>query len=287
MRCHSLGIGAGVRQLDMASVKVYDSASWTWPQAVVLYLVAMFFAERIQDLPDLLLKLTTARIPHRDRPRIKFDIYDKGYLFFNKCYTPIYLYHSIRFLWYCPNVLWSAETIAPLANVVIPFCAFFVIQDGFYTVFHWLLHKPALYPYIHKHHHRLRSCYKGLDDGQNTHPIEHFVGEYLFLWTWFLYTRLFPVHVFGVLLYMTASGLFSTMNHTRLDVTLPFGLYSVANHDTHHRLLNCNYSQYLSFWDSLLFDAFIPYDKSFKEGSRVFDPEGKVISPKGVSAKQE
>jgi len=131
---------------------------------------------------------------------------DKGYLFFNKCYTPIYLYHSIRFLWYCPNVLWSAETIAPLANVVIPFCAFFVIQDGFYTVFHWLLHKPALYPYIHKHHHRLRSCYKGLDDGQNTHPIEHFVGEYLFLWTWFLYTRLFPVHVFGVLLYMTASG---------------------------------------------------------------------------------
>ena len=50
-----LGIGAGVRHLDMASVKVYDSSSWTWPQAVVLYLVAMFFAERIQDLPDLLL----------------------------------------------------------------------------------------------------------------------------------------------------------------------------------------------------------------------------------------
>ena len=57
-----------------------------------------------------------------------------------------------RFLWYCPNVIWSAETIAPLTNIVIPFCAFFVIQDGFYTVFHWLLHKPALYPYIHKHH---------------------------------------------------------------------------------------------------------------------------------------
>jgi len=259
---------------------LYDCSQWTWPQTVVLFGVGLMLGESIQGLPDFLLKVMSARIPHRDRPRIKFDVYDKGYLLFNKCFTPIYLYHSIRFLWYCEKVVWSLEGIAPLSNVLIPFFAFFAIYDGFYTILHWGLHRPAIYPYIHKHHHRLRSCYKGLDDGQNTHPIEHFLGEYLFLLTWFLYTRLFPVHVLGVLLFMTASGAFSTMNHTRLDFKLPMGLYSVANHDTHHRLLNCNYAQYLAFWDWLLFNAYIPYEDSFKTGSRIFDLQGNPINKK-------
>lgn len=110
-------------------------------------------------------------------------------------------------------------------------------------------HRHSVYKYIHKHHHRQHAPSRGNLDAVNVHPFEFVVGEYDHLLALFLVTRLQEVHVATVLTFIVAGGILASLNHTRFDLRVPPGVYSVRVHDVHHRIPKANFGQYIMLWD--------------------------------------
>jgi sterol desaturase/sphingolipid hydroxylase (fatty acid hydroxylase superfamily) len=92
-------------------------------------------------------------------------------------------------------------------------------------------------------------------DAINVHPFEFVVGEYLHLLTIYLV----PCHVCTAVFFVLAGGVFASLNHTRFDIDLPGGIYSVKNHDVHHRDVQKNFGQYIMLWDHAL-GSYLSYD---------------------------
>ena len=116
-----------------------------------------------------------------------------------------------------------------------------------------------MYKLVHKHHHRQHAPSRGNTDAINVHPFEFVVGEYIHLLAVYLVgTALGRLHVAAVLAFIVAGGVCASLNHTRLDVALPWRLYEVRAHDVHHRLPKANFGQYTMAWDRLL-GTYRPY----------------------------
>ena len=60
-----------------------------------------------------------------------------------------------------------------------------------------------------------------------------------------------PCHIVTVLVFVIIGGFFASLNHTRFDFQVPFGLYDVKWHDHHHVIPNTNFSQYTMLWDKV------------------------------------
>lgn len=151
-----------------------------------------------------------------------------------------------------PGVVWLPEQ-ATWSNTLAAVPVLFVLYDLFYSLFHRALHTRALYSLVHKHHHRQQALSRGATDALNVHPFEFLCGEYNHLVAlWLAQWLLGSVHVAGALCFLVAGGVAASLNHTRLDVRLPLGVYSVRAHDVHHRMPRCNYGQYTQVWDRLL-----------------------------------
>merc|ERR1711871_528761 len=135
--------------------------------------------------------------------------------------------------------------------------------DLIYVPFHRLLHVPALYPDIHKHHHRQAVPFRGTFDGINTHPLEFAFGEFLHVWALqvagnFSTTVLgAKLPYFGVLAFLITGGLMASLNHTRFGIRIPF-VYDVRTHDVHHRKPRSNYCQFVPWFD-MLYGSFEEY----------------------------
>jgi nucleoside-diphosphate-sugar epimerase/sterol desaturase/sphingolipid hydroxylase (fatty acid hydroxylase superfamily) len=177
---------------------------------------------------------------------------DWVYIWTNKIGTGVFNYHLFQYCWHSSRVYWRIEEMT-IFNTVIAFFLLFVIYDLFYAQFHRLLHAPQIYGYVHKHHHKQRAPQYGNDDAINTHPIEFWVGAYLHLFAiWAI-----PVHIVPVLAFLILITLFSALNHTRFVFMLGKGyLYDNREHDTHHRLLTCNYAAYTQLWD-VIFGTYV------------------------------
>ena len=130
----------------------------------------------------------------------------------------------------------------------------FVSYDFVYNLFHRFLHLRSVYSLVHKHHHRQMAPTRGNVDAINVHPFEFVCGEYLHL----VCAYLIPCHVLTVLAFVVCGGVLASLNHTRYNVRLPFGVYRVEWHDVHHRLPQSNYSQYTVLWD-LIFKSYVPF----------------------------
>jgi sterol desaturase/sphingolipid hydroxylase (fatty acid hydroxylase superfamily) len=164
-----------------------------------------------------------------------------------------------------------AKQLAFFAAVWMP--ASILVYDFTYTIFHRVLHYNWLYPYIHKHHHLQYCPYRGNVDAINVHPFEYLVGEFNHLFTQAFVSiacqRALGVkpHNLFVLLYIVIAGILSTVNHTRIDLRIPF-VYSTWWHDLHHRFPPCNYGQYTMFWD-YVFDWYLPETTQSRCGANV------------------
>jgi sterol desaturase/sphingolipid hydroxylase (fatty acid hydroxylase superfamily) len=182
----------------------------------------------------------------------KLESIDNTYIFINKCLTVIFTYHVIWLCYITPSIKWKIEEIT-LANTIGSLICFYIFYDFFYMWFHRILHIRALYPWIHKHHHRQKAPSRGNTDAINVHPFEFLVGEYLHLLTIYI----IPCHIITVACFIMFGGIFASLNHTRFDIQIP-GVYSVNVHDVHHRLPESNYAQYIMLWD-YLFGSYRPY----------------------------
>ena len=129
---------------------------------------------------------------------------------------------------------------------------------------------PRVYKWVHKHHHRQHAPTRGNTDAVNVHPFEFVVGEYCHLLAVYCLCALTgECHVAAVLVFIVLGGMLASLNHTRLDVRVPWGVYEVRSHDVHHRLPTSNYGQYTQVWDRLL-GTFRPYSDA---------PQGPSGSP--------
>ena len=185
---------------------------------------------------------------------------DYAFVTINKIVTVAYVVYAATSIRRASWVEWSASSEWPVW-IHVPACIATVLltlgcYDLIYVPFHRLLHVPALYPYIHKHHHRQAVPFRGTFDGINTHPLEFAFGEFLHVWALqvagnFSTTVLgAKLPYFGVLAFLITGGLMASLNHTRFGISIPF-VYDVRTHDVHHRKPRSNYCQFVPWFDML------------------------------------
>merc|ERR1712086_1203687 len=144
-----------------------------------------------------------------------------------------------------PRVSWSLHELT-VWNTLVSTLLQFTLYDFFYHGFHRTLHLGSIYPYIHKHHHKQKAPTRGVMDGINVHPFEMAVGIYLHLFV----VAVIPCHIVGAQLFFGMASLMAGFNHTRWGIYVP-KFYDVRDHDMHHVYPNCNYAQYVMWWDKL------------------------------------
>jgi sterol desaturase/sphingolipid hydroxylase (fatty acid hydroxylase superfamily) len=222
----------------------WDVATWDWWFFLVWELTNVAALELValaaQNLVGpLLLPDPSPPLPKRGVMH-EFGWKDYRCIIFNKLFLPIFVYHTFRWVWLSPKIKWQLSMAElSLLNTVGALVFFVVGYDFMYSLFHRLLHQRTIYRWIHKHHHQQHACVNGLDDAINDHPVEYITGEYMHLLVMALVP--FDAHIVAILAFAGVAATLPALNHTRLDVRLPFGIYAVTNHDQHHVYPNCNY----------------------------------------------
>lgn len=239
----------------MLDLSILDVKTWNVATLLIFSAAIMGGLEILSHIIPLVCSSAGSKlIPVKGKHLDELSQLDKTYIWINKCFTVLFVYHL---LWLTPqfsSITWEMSKIS-LLNTVGSMASFYVFYDFFYMNFHRILHIRGLYSYIHKHHHRQKAPSRGNLDAINVHPFEFVVGEYLHLVTIYF----IPCHIVTVVAFILLGGILASLNHTRFDVSIP-GLYSVKWHDVHHRLPESNYGQYTMFWDHV-FGSYRDYAK--------------------------
>ena len=231
----------------------------TWPVwAVAGFCTAVALGLEVLSHLVPLLFGSAGRIEERGKSLEKLEGVDNAFITVNKGLTMLFVYHLIQVTYHSKTIRWSPDELT-LGNSLGSLVAFYIFYDLLYMSFHWLLHVPALYKYVHKHHHRQKNPSRGNLDAINVHPFEFVVGEYIHLLTIYV----IPCHIYAVVFFILAGGILASLNHTRFDVNIPY-VYSVKAHDVHHHLPRSNYGQYTMFWDRL-FGTYRAYSEAKDE----------------------
>ena len=270
------------RLLGLAAFNVTDNSHWR-PRHYVIWVVLI--AAAMELLQRLVLawghnvagyNAPERRIKPGGKPLSQLAFVDVLFISISKLLTAVFTYHAIRYAWTQETIVWGPLT---LANSALALPALYITYDLFYTFFHRALHIPAIYPYIHKHHHRQIVPTRGNLDAINVHPFEFVCGEYNHLLAVHLVgtglkyaaaaaaatsgalplrlaavlglatPALAGVHVGAMAVFFVLGGVLASLNHTRFDITWGGGLFCVAYHDVHHTLYRFNYGQYIMLWD--------------------------------------
>lgn len=187
---------------------------------------------------------------------VELDVQSLVFLTINAVHEWIFVQRLCHYIWYSPDVSLKLEDIG-LLNTVGALWVMFVVLDICYAPCHHVLHMPALYPLIHKHHHRQHYPTRGYLDAGNEHPIEHVIGV---MCTWasvLAAVHLANAHAVIIFLFFNIHAALAMLNHSPYDVEfdiIPFGIlqYSVANHEMHHRKFTVNYAQYSMWYDHFM-----------------------------------
>jgi sterol desaturase/sphingolipid hydroxylase (fatty acid hydroxylase superfamily) len=172
--------------------------------------------------------------------------------------TPIYLLQFAQYVLLSDYVDWS---LVPPLSVLAQIFGIFAVFDFFYVPGHRLMHVPAVYPWIHKFHHRQFVPFRGAWDGMLVTPAEYLFGTYLHLFSFRVLELIVSrvgarlsiaaqVHVVVLPIFLVTSMVCACVNHTRYDVYVP-GFFHVSDHAVHHAHPPSNYGQFTMWWDKL------------------------------------
>jgi hypothetical protein len=182
---------------------------------------------------------------------------DIAFIAFNRLITVPFLYLVVRYAESSPRVPVAPHAIT-VWNTVAVLPALFLLYDLVYTLMHRVMHIRALYPLVHKHHHRQHSPSRGNTDAGacsgctgslatapppsppphahthhkqslilalsfcapvNVHPLEFVLGEVLHLGcVWALNLVGVDVHAVTIVAFILVGGVLASLNHTRADV---------------------------------------------------------------------
>ena len=142
----------------------------------------------------------------------------------------------------------------PLWYLALSYGAVLVLQDGWFYATHRLLHRPALFPWFHRGHHRSRPPTPWTSFAFD--PLEALL-QALFLVAVVL---VLPLHFITLMAVLTTMTVWAIVNHLGPD-HLPLGfphhwlgrwLIGPAHHSLHHRRHGVHFGLYFTFWDRLL-----------------------------------
>ena len=196
-------------------------------------------------------------LPSRTGPKPTFQhsisFLDVAYLVINSMIEYVFALQIGHLLWNAPFIARAPGSIS-LRNFPLAFWLLLVVDDMLYAPLHRLMHHPAVYRWVHKHHHRNTFPARGYIDAANEHPVEqlaaltlHWIAAHIVAFTSGLHVAAVGAH-FGI------KALGACFNHTGYDLQISFlGIdYSVRAHETHHRKPQTNFAQYVMFWDRLM-----------------------------------
>ena len=198
------------------------------------------------------------------------DATDCLYLFINS-FIEYAFFLNLSHLMYFATYVGRTTAQLTLLNSVPALWLLLVFDDMLYAPAHRIMHIPALYKYVHKHHHRNTFPTRGYVDGANEHPFEqltalslHWVALHLVAWT-------SGLHAVAILAHLVLKAAGACFNHTGFDVKLRFlGIdYSVRAHEMHHRKPQTNFAQYVMFWDRLM-GTYVDYSVPGKENVKSY-----------------
>jgi hypothetical protein len=159
--------------LGLAAFTLHDASSWRWWHYFL-------WAALIAGAMEILAKLVIAggkvfgmdkegkKIKDSAKPLMELDTKDVIFITINKLLTAAFTYHVIRYCWHSNLIAWNLSSINWL-NTGFALLALYTFYDFWYYWFHRILHIPALYPLVHKHHHRQHSPFRGNADAINVH----------------------------------------------------------------------------------------------------------------------
>jgi sterol desaturase/sphingolipid hydroxylase (fatty acid hydroxylase superfamily) len=171
---------------------------------------------------------------------------------------------------YPPGLRLLSETVPELL-LYVPF--YFVLYEFVYYWWHRAMHEvPALYKWVHKHHHQQTYPDRAALDTLNTGCLESQVGLYAQLGMLWGVDKLTGVHSLpGAIWFFTIAGWLSVLEHDRFQRCMPFELFRADDHHMHHAFVKCNYSPYSVIWDKV-FGTFKPF-KVMKKKEPVGSPD--------------
>jgi len=142
----------------------------------------------------------------------------------------------------------------PWWYLAVSYIAVLVLQDGWFYATHRLLHRPALFPWFHRGHHRSRPPTPWTSFAFD--PLEALL-QALFLVAVVLVVPLHFITLMAVLTTMTVWAIVNHLGIERLPLRFPhhwLGRWFIgpAHHSLHHRCQNVHFGLYFTFWDQLL-----------------------------------
>lgn len=84
---------------------------------------------------------------------LELDFISKLYILINRLQALHFIYFYLYYSFNYPGIKFDLNELN-IINTVVAFPVYFVIYDLMYYFFHKYLHHPAIYKFIHKHHHR-------------------------------------------------------------------------------------------------------------------------------------
>jgi Delta7-sterol 5-desaturase len=136
-------------------------------------------------------------------------------------------------------------------NILRDAAFLFFAMDLLMYIFHYVIHKTPLYKLLHTLHH----------EATDPEPIDLFILHPLetlsFGALWLLLLLLFPLNIYGMIIYLVINVIFGMMGHLGME-PLPAKarqwpvlkyLGTSTFHHTHHRNKQCNFGFYTSIWD--------------------------------------
>lgn len=204
------------------------------------------------------------KLPSREGPTQPYqhpvDSRDLVYLFVNSFIEFIFAANLVFFGWHSLLVDRTPESLG-LLNTVGAVWMILVCDDMLYAPIHRLMHLPAVYKYVHKHHHRNTFPSRGYVDGANEHPFEQMIAMSLHWTALHITARTTGLHAAAILAHLVIKALGAIFNHTGSDLQFRvLGIdYASGAHEMHHRKPNKNFAQYVMFWDRLM-GTYVPYE---------------------------
>lgn len=134
---------------------------------------------------------------------------------------------------------------------------------------HRLYHRPQLFRWIHRYHHR--NTTPTAFTAFSMHPVEFLTYQGIAL----VPLIFFPLNAIGVILVLLSSHIEALIQHSgvRVNTSIPW-MPSTFFHDDHHRYFHCNYGQHLTLWDRV-FGSLRRHGRRY--GAEVFGSEGAPL----------
>ena len=213
---------------------------------------------------------TPLRVPHRSQGMKQHPLsgVDFSYMALNSLCMPGLFYHFVclmrswgfdpaepPFFGIYPDVT-TVEGVRQMLTETVPqgagaLALYFVSYEFLYYWWHRAMHEvPALYTWVHRHHHQQTYPDRPAVDTLNTHCVESQVGLYMQLgvllaWEKLLHVANLPAGIW----FFTIAGYLSVLEHDSAERSLLYNFWRADEHHMHHAFVRCNYSPYSTLWD--------------------------------------